>query len=68
MAFMETTSIWLLLSNSSSISVPLPTVTHLEMTIHTTEHPVHAQWYSKKLEALGHCCSIPQVYVCHFLL
>ena len=43
MAFKETTSIWLLLSNSSSISVPLSTVTHLEMTTHTTENPSHAQ-------------------------
>ena len=60
MAFKETTSIWLLFY-SSSISVPLPTVTQLEKTTHTTENPVHAQWYSRKPQAFGYCCPIPQV-------
>ena len=67
MAVKETTSIWLLLFYPSSMTVPLPTVTHLEMITHATEHPVHAKWYSRKPQALGHCCSIPQVYEYHFL-
>ena len=52
MAFKEITNIWLLFY-SSSINVPLPTDTHLEMTTHTTENPVHAQWYSRKQQVFG---------------
>ena len=61
MIFMETTSIWLLLFYSSSISVLLPTVKYMEMTTQTTEHPVHAQWHSWKPQAFGYCCPIPLV-------
>ena len=68
MVFKETTSIRPLLFYSSSIRVPLPTVTHLKMTTHTIENPVHAQWYSWKPQAFGYCCSIPQVWVFRFLL
>ena len=69
MIFMETTNIWRLSFYSPSISVPLPTVTRLDMTTttHTTGHPARAQWYWLKPQAFGFCRSIPQVWVCHFL-